>query len=584
MGVEDMEFIKKVIAKIKNGEWREIKKELAWISQYGLRYKGSIAWYLFLGILGIVVGLFGSVLSKYIIDAVTGYQFRNIGILSIAYIVMQLLVIGLGAWSNRVSAKIEIKVEQEIRAEIYDNVLNSQWESVQQYHSGDLLNRLNGDVRSVSASVLGWIPSLVTGCIQFFGTLAVILYYDPTLAGFALISAPITFGVSYFFMRKMRRHNKKMRKISSDVLSFDGESLRNLQLIKSFGVTDLYGKKFRQMQETYKEERLSYNQFSIFNSSFMSLVGTVVGLLCFGWGIYRLWSGFITFGTMTLFLQLAAVLSGSFHKLVRLVPAAITAATAAGRIMEVAELPKEQYLHTDLLNKVLEKKEGISVTIRQACFAYQGEFPVLNDVCMEAKSGEVIGLIGASGTGKTTLFRILLGLLSVQVGEVCVSNIPVSAATRRIFSYVPQNNVLFSGTIAENMRMVKSDASDVEIEEALKLACAFDFVQELPNGIYSDVKEQGGGFSEGQLQRLSIARALLADAPILLLDEATSALDRETELAVLQNIIKVNSAKICIIATHRTEVFQMCNRVFHIENNTLKEVEKSDLAGIDFPN
>lgn len=187
-----MDFAKKIIQKIQEGALREVMRELHWIYQYGLKYKGSILWYIFLGTFGIATGLAGSVLSKYIIDAVTGYDSKNLLPAAMAYVFLQLFTIGSRAWSSMISEKIVIKVDQEIRADVYDKIMDADWEALSQYHSGDLLNRVDNDVSNVSASVLGWVPDFVTRILQFAGTLGIILYYDPTLALLALISAPIT--------------------------------------------------------------------------------------------------------------------------------------------------------------------------------------------------------------------------------------------------------------------------------------------------------------------------------------------------------------------------------------------------------
>ena len=362
-----MNLLKKIIRKIKEGMLQEIFQELLWIYHYGLRYKMEILWYIFLGIFSTGMSLGGSVISKYIIDAVTGFDSKGLAPAAVFYILMQLMRIGSNAWTRRISTRIEIKVDQEIRADVYDKIMEADWEAMSEYHSGDLLNRVDNDVSSISSSVLGWVPDFVTQLVQFLGTLGIIIYYDPTLAGLALLSAPVTLVVSRVLMKKMRDYNKKMREASSEVMMFNEESFQNVQVIKSFGLTGLYGRKLRQVQARYREIRLDYNKFSILTSSFMSLVGTVVTVVCFGWGVYRLWTGHITYGTMTLFLEMSDSLSASFSSLVYMVPSAISAATAAGRIMAVAELPKENREGEEQVEQLLEenRKGGVSVETEQ---------------------------------------------------------------------------------------------------------------------------------------------------------------------------------------------------------------------------
>ena len=570
-----MEFLKKVIRKIQEGALREMIRELHWIYRYGLKYKSSILWYICLGVFGIATGLAGSVMSKYIIDAVTGYDSAGLASMAVAYVCLQLFTIGSRAWTSMISEKIVIKVDQEIRADVYDKIMDADWEALSQYHSGDLLNRVDNDVSNVSNSVLSWVPDFVTRFIQFFGTLGIILYYDSTLALLALISAPITILVSRSVSKRIRDYNKKIRKVSSDVMVFNEESFQNVQLIKSFGLTESYKKKLRDVQETYKKIRLDYNRFQVATSSGMSLVGSVVAMVCFGWGVYRLWTGHITYGTMTLFLQLATSLAGSFSALVYMVPSAISAATAAGRLMSVTQLPKEKYLFEEKAKELIRANNGIEVRADEISFLYDTGKKVLQKASFVAKPGEIVAIVGPSGEGKTTMLRILLGLVYAWEGTVTVQDpegmeVPVSAATRGLFSYVPQDNVMFAGSVAENMRMMKEDATDEQINEALRKACAYEFVHKIPTGLQSPIRENGGGFSEGQIQRLAIARALLSDAPILLFDEATSALDVATERKILRNVLDRAANKTCIITTHRPSVLSMCDRIYRISDGKME--------------
>ena len=564
-----MEFAKKIIRKIQEGALHDVMRELHWIYQYGLKYKGSILWYIFLGAFGIATGLAGSVISKYIIDAVTGFNSKILVPAAVAYVFLQLFTIASRAWTSRISEKIVIKVDQEIRADIYDKIMDADWEALSQYHSGDLLNRVDNDVSNVSSSVLSWIPDFITRFLQFAGTLGIILFYDPTLALLALISAPITLFVSRVASKRIRDYNMKIRKVSSDVMVFNEESFQNVRLIKAFGLTELYKKKLRDVQETYKKIRLDYNRFHVKTSSGMSLVGTVVTTVCFGWGVYRLWTGHITYGTMTLFLQMATSLSGTFTALVYMVPSAISAATAAGRLMSITQLPKEKYLCEEKAKELVRAKKGIEVRADSISFHYDTGKEVFRNASLVAKPGEIVAIVGPSGEGKTTMLRILLGLVSAWEGTVTVNalgeeKVPISAATRRLFAYVPQDNVMFAGTIAENLRVMKEDATDEQIDEVLRKACAYDFVYKISTGIHSPIRENGGGFSEGQIQRLAIARALLSDAPVLLFDEATSALDVATERKILRNILDKSENKTCIITTHRPSVLSMCDRIYRI--------------------
>lgn len=579
-----MNFIKKIIQKIKEGLLQEMWNEAKWMWQYIRRYKFAVFFYLILGIFSTLMGLAGSVLSKYLIDAVTGVDKNNIVWIVGGIVGMALGGVIINAITSRISTKISIKVNNEIRQEAYDKVMRSDWLSMTNFHSGDILNRLNGDVSTVSGSVIGWIPSLITKTVQFIGALAIILYYDPTMAILALISAPIMMIVSKLLMTKMRYFNKKSREVSSEVMSFNEESFQNIQSIKAFDLIGRFNNKLINMQEKYKEVSLDYNKFSIATSSFMSVVGMMVSYSCFGWGVYRLWTGHITYGTMTLFLQLSGTLSSSFNALVGMVPSAISATTSAGRLMDFFKLPNEELLNHEEIQHIYNntKDQGLTVELDNVMFNYDENKVVFENASIVANPGEIVALVGPSGEGKTTMVRILLALINIKKGKAVLRDINgmecnISADSRRFFAYVPQGNAIFSGTIADNMRMVKEDATDEEIIHALEIACAFDFVKQLPNGINSTIGEKGIGFSEGQAQRISIARAILRKSPILILDEATSALDVYTERVVLRNIMDMGYARTCIVTTHRPSVLNLCDRVYKIDKSTVSEIDYKEV-------
>lgn len=579
-----MEFIKKVIRKIKEGMLQEMYEETKWMYTYAKKYKFQIVFYIFLGVLTTVMGLASSVGSKYLIDAVTGQDSGNIALIALFIVAMGLFSIGINAITTMISARINIKVNNEIQAEVFDKILVADWISMKEFHSGDLLNRLNGDVNTVASSILSWIPSLITRSAQFFGILTIILYYDPTMAVIALASAPVMLIVSKTLMKKMRDYNKRMRQVSSDVMSFNEESFQNIQSIKAFDLVGLFSKRLRDVQQNYKAVFLDYNKFSVYTSSFMSVVGMFVAYACFGWGVYRLWTGHITFGTMTLFVQLSGQLSSSFKSIVSLVPSAISATTSAGRIMEFFKIKDESDLEDDKAKLIQNNTQGkgLSVVLDDVEFSYNENKTVFKHADVVANPGEIVALVGPSGEGKTTMIRLLLGLINTKSGNASIKDIngvscKISSATRRFFAYVPQGNTIFSGTIAENMRMVKQDATDAEIVEALKAACAYDFVNRLPDKINSKVGERGSGFSEGQAQRLSIARALLRKSPILLLDEATSALDVFTERQVLRNIMNMGYARTCIVTTHRPSVLTMCDKVYKIDSGVVCDIDEKEV-------
>ncbi len=288
---------------------------------------------------------------------------------------------------------------------------------------------------------------------------------------------------------------------------------------------------------------------------------------------------------MTLFLSQRSTLTSNFNSLVSIVPSMLNSSVSAHRIKELVDLPKEQH-DPESLAKMMEKAEdGITVEMKDVNFAYDGTNNVISDSSFIAKPNEIVAVVGPSGEGKTTMLRIMLGLVHPQDGQTVLYNsdnepFEINADLRQLFSYVPQGNTIIAGTVADNLRMVKEDATDDEIIEALKIACAWPFVEKMPEGINSDIGEKGKGFSEGQAQRISIARAVLRDAPILLLDEATSALDTDLEKEVLRNIIKQRPNKTCIVSTHRPSVLSMCQRIYRVQDGHIIELTSDEAKNL----
>lgn len=570
-GTRRMAITGKIRQKVRDGSLQEMWREAKWMFVYIRRYRAVVGIHILLGILGTALSLLSSVAMKTLIDVVTGFQTGAI-VTAAAWMAGMLLgSAGMQALSSRIAAVINIRVQNGIQAEIYDRMLRTDWASLEQFRSGDLLNRLNTDVGSVSGGVTGLLPSFVSAAVQFLGSLIIILCYDPVMALIALIGAPLSVLCSRTLVRRMRSYNRRMKDISSEVMSFHEDSLRNLTSIKAFGIMDGFRDRMCAMQGKYRETYLDYNRFSVIAGFVMSVVGLLVSAGCFGWGVYRLWSHAISYGAMMMFLQLTTMLRSAFSSLIGLVPTAVSITTSAGRLMAIADLPEEPGARETVPAPAL-----CTVELRDVTFAYPGGEPVLEHVDFRAGPGEVVALTGASGEGKTTMIRLILGLVRPEGGSVCLTGadgqcLPVTAATRAAFSYVPQGNTVFAGTIADNLRMVRPEATDAELIAALETACAYDFVSQLPDGIYARTGELGHGLSEGQAQRIAVARAVLRGAPVLLLDEATSALDEATEQRMLQNLMHSGRVQTCVLITHRAATAERCRRRYVLRGTRLTE-------------
>lgn len=577
-----------LIRRWKDGTFGEIIDDWKWIFSYSARYKGVIAFYLILGIISTTLGLVSSVASKYLIDIITGHDTGKLWILITVAVGSTVFSLVFGSILSRINAKISIDISNDIQADIFDQIVDADWLALNNYTNGDILNRFTGDVGTISGNAISWLPSIVLAIYNFVATFCLILYYDWVMAIFAFGTAPLMLIMSRFVIKKQRDYNKKMREMSSEVMTFEVDTFYNFDTIKSFGISKLYSKKLRWWQQKFKDISLKYNMFSIKTNIVMSIMGSIVQFAAFGYCLFRLWTNGITYGTMTLFLQQKSKLSGAFSSVVSIIPGFLNSSVSAHRIREIVQLPRE--VHIPESSKMDEFiKDGFTVKMENTNFAYKEGTQVITNSDFIARPGEIVALVGPSGEGKTTMIRLILGLVRPQSGDVTLcsasgESVPMNTETRHLFAYVPQGNTILTGTIAENMRMVKEDATDEEIIEALKVACAWDFVEKLPNTINSNVGERGRGLSEGQAQRIAIARAILRNAPILLLDEATSALDVTTERTVLRNIVQQHPNKTCIVTTHRPSVLNLCQRVYRVMQTKVTQLseEESSRMAIDF--
>lgn len=561
--------------KIQKGTFWEILNDWKWILSYSKRYKGAILYDMTIGIAGTLLSILSAIASKYLIDIITGYNTNRLGLLLTVMITSSMLNLVLTSLLSRISARISLRIYQDIQLDIFEKIIDSDWLELNKYNSGDILNRFNNDVKTVADNAINWLPAIVINAFQFIAVFCVIFYYDAKMALIALSGAPFMFFASRWRLYRMRDYNRKVQEMGSHLMAFEVETFYNYDLVKSFGIFHTYRNRMKKWQEQYKDLYLDYDLFSIRTNISISIMAYFVRMIAFCYCLYLLWSHTIAYGTMTLFLSQGAKLSSAFNNLAGIVPAFMNSSVSAHRIRELAELKKE--VHLPISNNFSEYAEqGFEIQMKTVSFSYEKGQNFCMKTSFKACPGEIVAIIGSSGEGKTTLLRLILGLIHPECGEVrlIASNgqwVNMNADTRHYFSYVPQGNTIISGTIAENMRMGKENATDEEIIDALKTACAWEFIRTRPENINWAVGEQGLGLSEGQAQRIAIARAILRDAPVLLLDEATSALDIETEQQVLKNIIRQNPNKTCVITTHRPSVLSMCQHIYRTADGIVTE-------------
>lgn len=454
-----------------------------------------------------------------------------------------------------------IKAQNRMQQRMLDRILRSEWHGKETHHSGDVINRLETDVNNVVNFLTQTLPSTISTLAMFIGAFCYLASMDWRLAIIVVIMIPLFVLVSKLYVRQMRQLTHRVRQSDSKVQSVLQEIIQHRMLIKTLESDDEAVEKLENTQSELRHHVVRRTRFSVFSNLVLNFGFACGYLLAFTWAAFRMSAGSLTFGGMTAFLQLVNRIQQPARQLTKLVPAFVSVLTAAERLMELEEDPLEE--QGDPI--VFDAPCGV----RFSCvsFAYEEEEGnVISDLSFDFSPGSCTAILGETGAGKTTLVRLILALLHPNEGEVTLYNKveerPLSPRMRANFVYVPQGNTLLSGSIRENLLLAKPDATDDEMAEALQQACA-DFVFSLPQGLDTPCAEQGGGLSEGQAQRISIARSLLRGRSIMLFDEATSALDPDTERRLLENIL-ARQDKTVIFITHRPAVVDYCDKTLHL--------------------
>ena len=455
-----------------------------------------------------------------------------------------------------------IRAQNHMQQYMLDRILRSEWQGKEMRHSGDVLNRLEFDVNNVVSFLTETIPNTLSVLAMFIGAFCYLFSMDRVLALITVAIIPVFVAVSKIYVSQMRRLTREVRSQDSEVQSVLQETIQNRMLIKTMEGEGPMVNRLEHSQSQLRHKVVRRTVFSVFSNLILNLGFALGYLIAFLWAAVRMSAHTLTFGGMTAFLQLVARIQGPARNLTKLVPAFVSVFTAAERLMELEENPLEEK------GSPIYVPLPCGVRLEHVSYAYdEADGNVINDLSFDFKPGSCTAILGETGAGKTTLVRIILALLRPTQGRAVIyhgqNSKELSPRLRCNFVYVPQGNTLMSGTIRDNLRLGKLDATDEEMEEALKKSCA-EFVLELPDGLNTYCSETGGGLSEGQAQRIAIARALLRDRGIMLFDEATSALDPDTERQLLKNILASHDRTVIFI-THRPAVVDYCDQTLMIE-------------------
>lgn len=515
-----------------------------------------------IGLLSVVVSLAQVWAVQHAIDVASGHAegsiYWSVGVMAL----LVLCGFALRICSIWVRNILGIKAQNRMQQRMLDRILRSEWTGKESHHSGDVLNRLEQDVGTVVSFLTETIPNTISVVAMFVGAFLYLFSMDKVLAFVIVGIIPVFVLLSKLYIGQMRRLTRQVRDSDSKVQSVLQETIQHRMLIKTLESDSVMVDRLESTQSELRHRVVKRTAFSVV-SNFILNAGFSVGyLIAFLWAALRMADQTLTFGGMTAFLQLVNRIQGPARDLTRLAPVFVGVFTAAERLMELEENPLEEQ------GDPIPLTAPCGVRLEHITYAYDdGDSNVIEQLDFDFYPGSCTAVLGETGAGKTTLIRLILALLHPNEGKVILYNQQeqreLSPLMRCNFVYVPQGNTLMSGTIRDNLRLGKLNATEEEIKAALEMSCA-SFVMELPDGLDTVCTEAGGGLSEGQAQRISIARALLRNRPIMLFDEATSALDPETERQLLHNILS-NHDKTVIFITHRPAVVDYCDQTLHLQ-------------------
>lgn len=545
---------------------------LLWIYKYSKKH----IWQVFsLAIISAFVALTFIVLallSKQVIDIATGKQSGDI----IHYIAMFIIVIVFQAGLNILNSNIRVrasgKIEINMKQGVFCSLAAKELTEINKYHSGEYINRLTSDISIIVEAIVSILPQAVSMSVKLIAGLMVLLFIDPLYTLILVLCGISVFIISWLYRKKFKILHKEVQQTDGKTRSFMQECVENLVVIKSFTSEKPIINRLKDLQKGNYSAKIKRNTISNLASTGVYVMFTGCYYLTLVWGVFKVGAGTMTFGALTAFLQVFEQVKAPFKNISGVVPQYFSMIASVERLMELENM-KEEVISRNIedIKDVYDKMEFIR--FENISFTYDGE-PIFLKASTSVSKGELIAVVGSSGVGKSTLIKLILGLMKADEGRIYLKTenncYNIDAGMRKLFSYVPQGNMILSGTIRENITFFSEDVGEQEIITSAKTACIMEFIAELPKGLDTIIGERGLGLSEGQIQRIAIARALVSKAPILLLDEATSALDGITERKLLNNLRSIKD-KTCVFISHRQATIADCDRVIRIENKSFVE-------------
>lgn len=530
-----------------------------WRASHGVR--GRIILSTLAGIFHVCASMAFVWICKELIDlAQAGGQIQVWRLLvMVACLVLQVI---FTAVETRVSNHADVLLKNRLRHRLFTDLMVSRWDGRDAFHSGDTLNRVMEDVRVVSDSVIKSVPAVIVAGVQFLAAFTFLFILEPGLAWAVPGLMLVMLLISRSYIKRMRRLTKDIRTTESSMQSLMQESLQHRVVIHTLERTPYVSDALSDYQEDLRDQVMDKTNYSIFARALVQTGFSAGYALAFIWGVFGICAGTATFGMMTAFLQLVGQIQRPVMNLSRQLPSLINSLTSSERLSELSDLPKEEQGEPVVMGN------SVGVRFENVGYTYPGsQRQILKDFSYDFKPGSMTALVGETGAGKSTLMRLMLALLRPDMGRVVMYDgsltVDASSMTRCNIVYVPQGNTLMSGTIRENLLLGDPDADDVRLKHALHVAAA-DFVLELPDGLDTVCGEKGTGLSEGQAQRIAIARSLLRKGGLLLLDEPTASLDSETEQILMERLTDNLEGRTLVIVTHREHALGLCRDVVRL--------------------